>query len=257
MKSNRIVLLVALAAMIVAAACGGGAEQAEPESPASEQAAEPSAPAGPTGSIAGTVTYQNGDPDTQISMDADPVCVSLHPDPVQTQKIAASDGNLANVFVYVKEGVSGSHPTPSESKLLDQKGCRYQPHVSGIQVGQTLVIRNSDATLHNVHATPEKNAEFNNGQPFEGMELEHRFTVPEIMVPLKCDVHPWMNSYIGVLDHPFYAVSAEDGGFTIEGVPAGDYTIEAWHESLGTKTMSVTVSADAAADASFDFSPAG
>ena len=256
MKSNRIVLLVALVATIVAVACGGGSEPAATES-ASSQPAEPSAPAGPTGSIAGTVTYVDGDPDTQIAMDADPVCVSLHPDPVQTQKIVVSDGNLANVFVYVKEGVSGSHPTPSESKLLDQKGCRYKPHVSGIQVGQTLVIRNSDATLHNVHATPEKNAEFNNGQPFEGMELEHQFTVPEIMVPLKCDVHPWMNSYIGVVEHPFYAVSAEDGSFTIDGLPAGDYVVEAWHEELGAKTMSVTVSADAAAEASFDFSPAG
>lgn len=255
MKSNRIVLFAALAVAIVAVACGGGSEPAATESAA--PAAAPSTPAGPTGSIAGTVTYVNGDPDTEIAMDADPVCVSLHADPVQTQKVVVTDGNLANVFVYVKEGVSGNHPAPSESKTLDQQGCQYHPHVSGIQVGQTLVIRNSDATLHNVHATPKKNAEFNNGQPFEGMELEHKFTQAEVMVPLKCDVHPWMSSYIGVLSHPFYAVSAEDGSFTIEGLPAGDYTVEAWHETLGTKAMTVTVTADAAADASFDFSPAG
>lgn len=257
MKSNRIILFVALFATVAAIACGGGSEPATTGSESAPPPAEPAAPAGPTGSIAGTVTYVDGDPDTAIAMDADPVCVSLHPDPVHTQQIVVNDGNLANVFVYVKEGVTGSHPAPSESKMLDQKGCQYQPHVSGIQVGQTLVIRNSDSTLHNVHAMPEKNAEFNNGQPFEGMELEHQFTVPEIMVPFKCDVHPWMNSYMGVLEHPFYAVSAEDGTFAIEGLPAGDYVVEAWHEELGAKTMSVTVSADAAAEASFDFSPAG
>lgn len=255
MKSKRIILLATILVAIAPIACGGGAEPAATES--AMPAAEPSAPAsGPTGSITGTMTYVDGDPDTQIAMDADPVCMSLHSEAVETQKIVANDGKLANVFVYVKEGVTGNHPAPSEPKVLNQEGCQYHPHITGIQVGQTLIIRNSDSTLHNIHAMPDKNAEFNNGQPFQGMEMEHTFSKPEIMIPVKCDVHPWMHSYIGVLDHPFYAVSGTDGSFTIDGLPAGDYVIEAWHEELGSKTMPVTVSADQAAEASFDFSPA-
>ncbi len=123
-------------------------------------------------------------------------------------------------------------------------------------VGQKLVIRNSDPTLHNVHALPSKNEEFNQGQPFQGMELEKTFDQPEVMVRFKCDVHPWMSSYMGVLNHPFFAVSGADGSFSIDGLPAGDYEVEAWHEELGAKTMSVSVAADGTAAANFDFSPA-
>ena len=253
MKSNKLFLFVALFAALTVVACGGGSEPAATEAP--EAAAAP-APAGSGGSISGTVTYANGDPDVEIAMDADPYCETAHSEPVSTQKVVVADGNLANVFVYVKEGLSGSFPAPSESKLLDQSGCQYVPHVSAVQVGQTMVIRNSDETLHNVHALPSANAEFNNGQPFQGMELEHAFDSVEVMVPLKCDVHPWMASYIAVLDHPFYAVSGADGGFSISGLPPGDYVLEAWHEELGTQTLSVSVTADAAAEAGFDFSPA-
>lgn len=253
MKYTRLFLLVALAATTMVA-CGGGEE---PAATTETQAAPPVEPAatGPTGSVAGKVTYSNGDPDSAISMDADPVCQSLHESEVHTQKVVAADGNLANAFVYVKEGLSGSYPAPSDSKLLDQLGCQYTPHVSGVQVGQTLVIRNSDQTLHNVHAMPASNEEFNNGQPFQGMELERSFAQVEVMIPFKCDVHPWMSSYVGVLDHPFFAVSGADGSFSIDGLPAGDYVLEAWQEELGTQSISVTVSADAAAEANFDFSP--
>jgi plastocyanin len=189
-------------------------------------------------------------------MDADPACVGMHPEPVHTEKIVVAEGKLANALVYVKEGVSGTYPVPAEKPMLDQNGCQYIPHVSAVQVGQTFVIRNSDETLHNVHALPSANAEFNNGQPFQGMELEHTFDKVEVVVPFKCDVHPWMSSYMAVLDHPFHAVTGADGSFAIEGLPPGDYVVEAWHEELGTKTMSVSVAADAAAEASFDFSPA-
>ena len=253
MKSNRMFLCVALIAAFTAVACGGGSDAPPAEAP---EPAEPVA-SGPTGSVAGVVTYVNGDPDAEISMDADPACVSMHSEPVHTEKVVATDGNLANVVVYVKDGVSGSYPPPSESALLDQVGCQYRPHVQAVQVGQTVVIRNSDETLHNVHALPSVNAEFNNGQPFQGMELEHSFDAVEVPVPLKCDVHPWMASYIAVLDHPFFAVTGTDGSFSIDGLPAGDYVVEAWHEELGTREMSVSVAADAAAAASFDFSPAG
>ena len=125
---------------------------------------------------------------------------------------AVESGNLANVFVYVKEGLTASYPPPSSSHLLDQVGCQYSPHVSGMQVDQKLIIKNSDPTLHNVHAMPSINKEFNMGQPFQGMELEHTFDQPEVMVRFKCDVHPWMASYMAVLDHPFFGVSGDNGG---------------------------------------------
>lgn len=247
----------AFAAVVVLllGACGGGGEAPTvSEKPAAAPEAAAPAAAG-AGSIRGVVAYANGDPDTAIKMDADPVCAGLHTEAIHTEQVVAEGGNLANVFVYVKEGLTGSYSAPAEAHLLDQQGCRYLPHVSGIMVGQTLTIRNSDPTLHNVHALPEKNAEFNQGQPFQDMELEKTFDQAEVMVRFKCDVHPWMSSYMGVLEHPFFAVSGDDGSFAIDGLPAGDYLVEAWHEELGTQTQNVTVG-DGPVEVSFDFSPA-
>lgn len=238
------------------AACGDGTDTTT-EAPVEPEAEVAAAPTGPTGSLTGSALYVNGDPDTVISMDADPACVGMHTEDVHTESVVTgAEGQLANVFVYVKDGLTGSYPAPTDKKLLDQKGCQYSPHVSGIQVDQTLVIRNSDATLHNIHALPEKNREFNQGQPVQGMESERTFDQVEVMVPFKCDVHPWMNSYLAVLDHPFYAVTGEDGTFSIEGLPVGEYTIEAWHEEFGPQTQTVTITADAASEVSFDYSPA-
>ena len=254
MTKHSLLVLGCVITLLALTACGGGGEQAAP--PSAEETAPAAAPAGGTASVAGTVTYANGDPDTKINMNADPVCQGLHSDAVHTEKVVAADGNLANVFVYVKEGVSGSYSPPAEAALLDQKGCLYLPHVTGVQVGQKMIIRNSDETLHNVHAMPSQNKEFNMGQPFQGMELEKTFDTAEVMIPVKCDVHPWMKSYIGVLDHPYFAVSGADGGFSIGNLPAGDYVLEAWHEELGTKTQSVTVGDGESVEVSFDFSPA-
>jgi hypothetical protein len=259
MKRTILGLALAVAAVTMMVACGGG--DGEPQAAAPESAADATqtaaAPAG-GGKITGKAMYSNGDPDSEIAMDADPVCASLHPDAVHTEKIVHDDnGNLANVFVYVKEGLTGSYPAPSSSHLLDQAGCQYSPHVSGMQVNQKLIIKNSDPTLHNVHAMPTINKEFNMGQPFQGMEHEHTFDQAEVMVRFKCDVHPWMASYMGVLDHPFFGVSGTDGSYSIDDLPPGDYVVEAWHEELGTQTQNVTVTDGGEVDASFDFSPAG
>jgi plastocyanin len=252
-KRSLTLLFSFLAVALLVGACGGGGEPASQS--ASAPAAAPKAASASTGSatITGKVAYSNGDPDQPIRMDADPVCSGLHEHGAETEQIVGGEGVLGNVFIYVKSGLSGSYPVPAENKLLEQKGCQYFPHVSGIQVGQTLVIRNDDPTLHNVHALPQKNQEFNQGQPFQGMELERTFDQPEVMVRFKCDVHPWMSSYAGVLDHPFYAVSAEDGTFSIGHVPAGTYTLEAWHETLGTQTMEVTVEDGATIEADWQF----
>ncbi|MBI4358932.1 MAG: hypothetical protein HY584_06485 [Candidatus Omnitrophica bacterium] len=196
------------------------------------------------GSITGKVNFTGTGPTPEpISMNADPNCASLHPEPVYTETVVVNDnGTLQNVFVYVKEGLQGeTAQTPSTPVTIDQKGCQYHPHVFGIQVGQTLEILNSDATLHNIHSLAEKSPQFNLGMPIQGMKLTKKFENPEIMVKFKCDVHPWMNAYIGVLPHPYFSVSGVDGTFEIKDVPAGDYVIEAWHEKYGAQQQNVTV----------------
>ena len=254
MSKKVLSLALALAALTVMA-CGGGGEAPAPTPEAPPAAPEASAAESGSAAITGSASYANGDPDAAIKMAADPVCDGLHSEPVYSEKVVAADGKLANVFVYVKSGLTGSYPAPAEKAMLDQRGCQYSPHVSGIMVGQTLVIKNSDPTLHNVHAMAKKNEEFNQGQPFQNMEIERTFDAPEVMVPFKCDVHPWMSSYMGVLDHPFFAVTGADGSFSIDGLPAGSYEVEAWHEQLGARTLTVEVAADGSAQADFDFSP--
>ncbi|MGE3842373.1 MAG: carboxypeptidase regulatory-like domain-containing protein, partial [Vicinamibacterales bacterium] len=124
-------------------------------------------------------------------------------------------------------------------------GCRYVPHVFGVQVGQTVRIANKDATLHNVHARPKANLQFNFGQPAAVPPATRVFDQPEVMVPFRCDLHSWMNAYAGVVAHPFFAVTDEAGRFQIKGLPDGTYTIGAWHEQLGIQTQSITVDGDA------------
>ena len=131
------------------------------------------------------------------------------------------------MFVYVQSGLTGTFPAPTTPFVFDQQACRYHPHVFGVQVGQPIEIVNSDATLHNIHAMPKTNAEFNTAQPIKGMKTSHTFTAKEadVVVPFKCDVHGWMNAYAGVLDHPYFAVSKPDGSFSIPNLPPGSYTL--------------------------------
>ena len=179
---------------------------------------------------------------TKVKMDADPVCQQQHATPVDSEEVVVnSNGTLKNVFVYVKDGVTGVFPAPSAPATLEQSGCWYRPHVLGLQVNQPFDIVNSDATLHNVNAKPTANPPFNIAQPVKGMKTTKKFAKPEVMVKFKCNVHPWMNAYAGVLAHPFFAVSDEQGTAAITGLPAGTYTLEAWHETYGTQLQTVTV----------------
>ena len=143
--------------------------------------------------------------------------------------------------MYVKSGLTGTYPPPTEAVELDQQGCKYKPHMVALQVGQPLKIQNNDDTLHNIHPRPAVNQEFNIGQPRKGMESTKTFDKKEVMIPVGCDVHPWMRSYISVLDNPFFAVTDEDGKFEIKGLPAGEYEIEAVHEKLKSQTGKITV----------------
>lgn len=209
------------------------------------------------GTIGGKAAF-DGTPgeNPKIDMAADPVCDAAHEKDFFDERIVVNpNGTLKNVFVYVKEGLENeTFPAPSAPAVLDQKGCWYVPHVQGIETGQKLQIVNSDATLHNVHAFAEKNPSFNLGMPFQGMKLEKTFSNPEVMVKFKCDVHPWMNAYLGVVKHPFYGVTDETGVFQIQNVPAGEYMLEAWHETYGTKTAKVSVPETGEATADFKFS---
>jgi plastocyanin len=255
MSRNRWLVLLALCALALCVACGGGnKEEASSKAPAASPA--PAVDTANAGGVSGTVTYAGPDTDTPIAMNADPVCLGLHKTPVDTNKIALKDGKLANVFIYVKTGLEGkTFPVPTEKKELNQEGCLYHPRIFGIQTGQTLVIKNSDPTLHNIHALPKTNQEFNQAQPIQNMSFERKFDKPEVMVHFKCDVHPWMSANIGVLDHPYYAVSGDDGGYKIDKLPPGKYTIEAWHEELGTQDQEVTIAPGQTATLSFDFKP--
>jgi plastocyanin len=254
---KKLMLTAPLALALGIAACGGGGEppatteSAKPAETASAPAVDPSK----AGKVAGKITFEGTPPASQpIQMAADPNCARMHTTPVNTEFVVVGEGGgLANAFVYLKSGVQGDFPAPSEPVVLDQQGCQYVPHVIGIQVGQPLEIVNSDETLHNIHAMPKNNKEFNIGQPVKGLKTQRTFDSTEVMVPFKCDVHKWMNSYAGVLEHPFFAVTGADGSYTIEGVPPGSYTVEVWHEQLGTKEINATVAEGATADASASY----
>jgi len=253
---------VGCATSVALAACGGGnqtqqtATPAQSAAPASAGATAPAAVDPATAAtVTGKVTFSGTPPAAQaVKLGSDPYCEKANPGLKTETEVVGSDGSVGNVFVYVKDGLGNrAFPTPSEPVVLDQKGCHYTPHVLGIQIGQPLQIVNSDDTLHNVHGLAKSNKEFNQGQPIQGMKMTHTFSTKEVMIPFKCDVHGWMNAWIGVLDHPYYAVTSTDGTFSLKGLPPGTYTIEAWHEKLGTQTQTVTVGEKETKDLAFTF----
>jgi hypothetical protein len=262
--------LAALAA-VLAAGCGGkdddedrpksaraaGAAPDGAAAPAASAAAASGPAAGATGaaSVTGRIVFEGAVPAAEkFKMSADAFCAKLHPgDSKKEDVVVGPDKGLANVFVYVKSGISGTYPPPAAAAVIDQRGCTYHPHVFGMVAGQSLDILNSDDTLHNIHSLPEKNEAFNLGMPVKGMKYTKKFDKPEVMIRIKCDVHGWMGAYCGVLSHPFFAVTAADGTYAIKDLPAGTYTIEAWHERFGTQTQQVTVGAQESKPLAFTF----
>jgi len=244
-------------AIVIAIGCGGKPAPATAEgdaaSPTPERVQLAQATAG-SATITGRALFQGTPPaQAKLKMDADPVCQQQHAT-VHAQEVVVNNGGLQYVFVHVKGGLEGQpFPTPTQPVVFDQRGCVYQPHVLGLQVNQPLQIVNSDPTLHNVNAKPKQSTSFNLAMPTKGMKITKTFAKPEVMVPVKCNVHPWMRAYIGVVAHPFFSVSGPDGAFTIAGLPAGRYTLEAWHETLGTATETVTVADGQTQSVSFTF----
>jgi len=209
-------------------------------------------------SVTGTVTFDGKAPALKpLAMDAEPVCHKMHAGkPVANEMLVLGSGNtMGNIMVWISKGLPAGKtwPAPKTPVTLDQKGCQYLPHVTGIMVGQTYRILNSDGILHNIHTLPKINPAFNRGQPATVKEMTTSFPKPEAMLQVKCDVHPWMSAYIGVFTHPFFAVTGADGKFTIPNLEAGTYEITAWHERLGTQTASLTVTATDAKMQNFKF----
>ncbi len=227
------------------------------EAPSSESAAPAAGPsAAPidpatAASVSGTVKFDGTAPKpTKIDMSQDPACKGAN----QAETLVADGGNLANVFVYVKEGLGDrTFAAPSEAVTLDQQGCRYHPHVLGVMVGQKVEIKNDDPTTHNIHPTPANNREWNESQPPKASPIEKDFAREEIMLPVKCNQHPWMKMYVNVVKSPFFAVTGPDGKYEIKGLPPGDYTLAFVQEKLGEQTQKVTLAAkdSKTVDASF------
>lgn len=263
------VLTMVLSLLALGSSCSKqGTNEAGPENAGSGTTSGKSfTPKGNEGSVAGVTAFTGTPPaPKKIDTSADPVCGQKNPNLV-TEDTAVKDGKLANVFVYIKDGTTAdgtkiaefTFPTPSSEVVLDQNGCHYRPHVLGVQTNQKIKITNSDPTQHNIHPTPKNNPEWNQTQPNGAPPIEKGFARAEVLVPVKCNQHPWMKAYIGVLKHPFFAVSGEDGAYTIKGVPPGTYTVAAWHEGGATgteKTMQVTVPASGSAKADFSFGEA-
>jgi plastocyanin len=266
-KQTKVWLVLSIAlSLVLAAACGGAKTEPNTNTPgAGDTAAAPYS--GPTGTVSGVVSFNGTAPaPKKIDTSADPVCGQKNPN-LSTDDTVVTDGKLANTFVYIKEGtVEGgkkiadySWTAPTTAVQLDQNGCHYVPHVLGVQVNQKVSITNSDATQHNIHPTPKLNPEWNQTQANGAAPIEKSFARPEVLIPVKCNQHPWMKAYIGVMKTPFFAVSAKDGAFEIKGVPPGKYTVVAWREGGANgqeKTMEVTVPANGAAKADFAFGEA-
>lgn len=248
---RRAVPLLLIAAAL-ALSCAGPSQ----EPPPVPTGAIPAGTTVGSASIQGRVLFTGEAPEPEtISMRSDAGC-ARHGGEGNTKEdlVVASDGAVKNAFVHVASGLGDrAFAPPSEPVTLDQRGCIYRPHVTGVQVGQPLKILNSDPTLHNVHTVSESNKPFNFGMSVEGQQAVRYFHNPEIMVRAKCDVHPWMSSYIGVVAHPFFAVTGEDGSYELAGLPAGTYEIEVWHEKLGTLSATVTLSDDEAREVPFAF----
>jgi plastocyanin len=217
------------------------------------------APAAAGGTLVGHVTLTTpAPPNAAIRMGADLKCLEIANGKRVEQEVVLrdADGGLRNVFVSLQGTFPPSAP-PSQPVTIDQQGCVYHPRVQGAQVGQTLIVKNDDDTLHNIHAMSTKGNLFNTGQPKAGLEFKTQLKAEEVMLHVRCDVHPWMTGYLGVVSHPYFAVSGAQGAFTIDNIPPGHYTVQAWHERYGSVTQTIDIIAGKATTAEFSYSGSG
>jgi len=245
------VLSIALVALGALAGCGKSQPASDQASPAPKAATinvDPST----AGSITGVASFSGMPPKVKsLDMSADPGCPT---GPQPADVVLVKDGKLANVFIYVKEGLpQGKFAVAGDQVALDQKGCRYNPHMIGLMAGQPLKILNSDTADHNIHDMPSNNPAWNESQMPTDKPILKTFAKPEMMIPVQCNQHPWMRAYINVMQHPYFAVSAADGSYAIRNLPPGEYTLAAVHEKFGEQTMKIKVGPKETVKAPFIF----
>lgn len=247
-------LLSACALLFFLVGCGGGGDSG-PENGGQETTQQEAATPAGSAIVDGTVHFEGTAPERE-ELDTNRECAKIRESPPLSQNVVVNDnGTLKWVFVYVKEGLGDqSFSTPQASVTLDQDGCVYKPHMFGVQTGQSFTIRNSDPFQHNIHALPETNRPFNFSQPVQGMTQQRSFPQEEVMIRVKCDVHSWMEAYIGVVGHPYHSTTGGEGSYSLDNLPAGDYVVEAWHEEYGAKTQKVSVAEGDTTSLDFTFS---
>jgi plastocyanin len=245
MKMRYLPLMMAVALSFFVA----GREAARGGSPASD------GPVSGSAVVKGTVKFEGTAPKPlRINMAAEPGCAKLHPAGVSTEDtLTDAHGGLENVVVFVSEGLGDrTFDAPKQPAIIDQKGCMYEPHVIALRANQELDVLNNDTTTHNLHPVPSNNREWNKAQP-PGTKVEVTFPREEIAIPMKCNVHPWMRGYIAVFKHPYFSVTGKGGNFELDNLPPGSYTIEAWHEKLGTSSQKITIGAGGTKEMEFVF----
>jgi len=245
MKATRTIACLSMALALVECGCS-------PKTPPSAVQESPQKPTvsyfkvdpATAGSISGKVLYAGKKPTPKpIDMSEDPACVAAHHGKAFDESLLVGpDHSLANAFVYIKSGLEGkAFEVPSTPVVIDQRGCWFRPHLLGAQTNQVIQIVNSDPVTHNIHPMAELNREWNPSQGPGDPALSRKFTKAEVMIPVKCNIHGWMHSYLGVLDHPYFAVTKEDGTFQIPDLPPGTYTVAVWQEKLGTQEQQLTI----------------
>ncbi len=241
------IALVAAAALVVTG-CGGDKTAAAPAKEAAPVAvATFHVDPGTAGTLRGKVTYKGPRPSVKaISMESEADCQKANGGKAVSEAdvVLGKDGGVANVFVYVKTGLEGKKfEVPTEPVVLDQKGCLFVPRIVAVQAGQPLAVRNSDPVQHNVHPSPKNNREWNEGMSPGSADIVHKFARQEMMIKVKCNVHPWMRSWLAVMEHPYFAITGLDGTFELKNVPPGDYTVAVWQEKLGELTQPAQLAA--------------
>lgn len=251
--------LVIGAVLAVLAGCGGAADPNAAKTKAPEKKEVVSyfhVDPATAGTVTGKIVYKGPKPARKkLRIDEDPVCTKLNKNGLYEESLVVNkDGALANVFLHIKGGLEGKKfEVPKEPVVIDQKGCRFGPRVMGVQVGQMIRVTNSDPLTHNIHPMPKNNREWNQSQGEGDPPLERKFVRAEVMVRVKCNVHSWMRAHIGAVEHPYFAVTGENGSFEIKNLPPGEYTLEAWHEKLGVQEQKFTVAPSGKSEAVFTF----
>ena len=250
-------LLAFLCAIALLASCSGTQKKESEAAP--KQAAVPSyfkVDAATAGVLTGTIKFIGKRPARKrIDMSEDPACVEAHHGKAYDESLVVNpNGTLSNVFIYLKSGLEGKKfEVPATPVVIDQRGCWFHPRVMGIQTGQILQVTNSDPVTHNLHPLAQINREWNHSQGQGDAPLARKFMKPEVMIRVKCNIHSWMHAFIGVVEHPYFAVTGSDGTFEIRNVPPGNYVIEAWQETLGTQDQNITVTPSGKIETNFTF----